>query len=130
MKKTILLITFLIFSNLILEAQTQRNSTFGNAFTASGDLRILYVAVRFGSAIDNPVLNPINIVDNNMWHWNSPFPKEVLDSSAFYFDYSQFPQSFSQLSVSDADSNNVSLWYYLMSGGKFRMIVDTVLFLH
>ena len=121
MKKILVLISILMLTNTVLEAQTQRNSTFGNAFTASGDLRILYVAVRFGSAIDNDT-----IVDNNRWHWDEPFPKEVLDSSAFYFDYSQFPQSFSQLSVSDADSNNVSVWYYLMSGGKFRMIVDTV----
>jgi len=45
MKNILVLISILFFANIILEAQTQKNSTYGDYFTPHGDLRVLYIAV-------------------------------------------------------------------------------------
>ena len=123
MRKILVLISILVLTNTVLEAQ--QNSTFGKDFTPHGDLRILYVAVRFGVDRDGENIDKTagSSVDS-LWNWDKPFSEEVLNKKAFYFDYSDFPAF--PPTISDADFNNVSLWYYVMSGGKFRMIVDTV----
>ena len=109
MRKILFLVLVVLLSNVV-NAQT-KNSANGRFVTMSGDLRVLLICVNFG--------NHNKDTFNDIWHKDSLFPKEILENRLFYTDYSQFKPIATQ-----ADSNNISQWYYDMSGGKFRMIIE------
>ena len=122
--KKILFVTIIILSNIFaidanaITMDTQPpDAKNGKAFTPRGDFKVLFVAVRFGEAVDTA------IKINHIWQWDKAFPESIYGKKTFYTDYTDFQQP---INYNSRDSFNVSRWYYEMSNKKFRLIVDTV----
>jgi hypothetical protein len=118
MRKILFLTTIitLLCSTISINAQT-RYSPNGNAFTPQGDLKVLLICVRFGDSV-----NTAMPIDNNVWHKDSAYPKEIIEEKVFYTNYNTFATPINH----NRDINNISRWYYEMSDSTFRLIVDTV----
>lgn len=85
----------------------------GGIFTPKGDIRVLFIFVKYGGIYDTMSVNGWN---------NGQFPDWATSSTTktFYNDYSEFPNMF----FSDSTRKSVSNFYYQMSNGQFRIIAD------
>jgi len=120
MRKILFLIGIILvmLSYISTDANAQQNyAPYGGSFSPAGDFRVLFVAVRFGQGWDD------SIKINSSWHQDSAFPNDVYGKKTFFSCFDDFSDS---TLMNNSELTNVSKWYYLMSGGKFRMIVDTV----
>jgi len=117
-KILITIISIFILSNVLYATlQSTSISTNGKCFTPSGDLKVLFIAVRFGENVDTTIK-----IDPSLWDAYKSYPENIYGNKIFYSDYNMF-----NLSVDSArDINNISQWYYVMSDGNFRLIVDTI----
>jgi hypothetical protein len=98
---------------LISSAASGTNySAYGNPFTPKGDLRALIICAGFGPNYDNQYVNGW---DN---HPDS-IPSILKDGSLFYSNTSQFTSNPPASAI-----ENVSAYYYAMSRGQFRFMVD------
>lgn len=89
------------------------NVTYGGVFTPKGDLRVLLVFVSYGEPYDN------NSVAN--WPSNQEFPDWYYATrQPFYTAFSQFSQNV----YADTNRMSVSNFFYQMSNGQLRVVVD------
>jgi len=114
----IVLILILIFSNILYTApvlQNTRDSRNGRIFTPKGDLKVLFIAVRFGEKEDTTIR-----IEPSIWCPYKSFPESVYSNQTFYTSYADFDTLDTDYSIQanyDRDIKNISRWYYVMSGG-------------
>jgi hypothetical protein len=87
-------------------------SAYGNPFTPKGDLRALVICAGFGPYYDDQWVNGWDSAPDSI-------PSILKDGSLFYTNTSQFSSNPPASAI-----ENVSAYYYAMSRGQFRFMVD------
>lgn len=126
MKKILFLLSFIeislcsssqiICGDILKETENARTPLYianGGVFTPKGNIRVLFVFIKYGGIYDTL------FVDG--WEANADRPQWAMSASpAFYSDYSEF-----NTNVYGGDNVKcVSDFYYQMSNGLFRMTAD------
>ena len=84
----------------------------GGCFTPKGNLRVLFIGVRYGEKVDT------TIKIDGAWHRDSAFPYSIYGKQTFYTDFADFDTlstDYSNPANYERDIENVSRWYYEMS---------------
>ena len=105
------IISIMLLSINDVNAQT-KYAPNGGCFTPKGDLRVLFIGVRFGEAVDTTIK-----ID---WAWDAykPFPESILNKQVFYTDFADFntlSTDYSNPANYERDKENISRWYYEIS---------------
>ena len=113
MKKIFFILTLVALGIILIDVNAQtKYSPFGGSFTPKSDLRVLFVGVRFGEAVDT------TIKIDYAWDAYKSFPESILKKQAFYTSFADFDTlstDYSNPANYDRDKENISRWYYEIS---------------
>lgn len=100
-------------NNIDKDIRTPQYIANGGVFTPKGDIRVLVIFVTYGGVYDTMHVDG--------WSANADRPQWALSNTpSFYCSYTDFNTNI----YSGENRYNVSDFYYQMSNGSFRMIVD------